>query len=53
MVSDQWSVVDVSTLLHAPIKSSFMVCEKISDAQGAFFKMSAKRKANSIRENRV
>ena len=42
--SDQWSVVDALTSLHAPIKSSFMVCEKTSDAQRAFFKVPAKHK---------
>jgi len=44
MDSSQWSVVDALTSLHAQIKSSFMVCEKTSDAQGAFFEVPAKHK---------
>jgi len=42
--SNQWSAVDALTLLRVPIKSSFMMCEKTSDAQGAFFEVPAKRK---------
>jgi len=45
--SDQWSVVDALTSLHAPIKSSFMVHKKTSDAQGAFFEVPSKRKGQS------
>ena len=44
MDSSQWSVVDALTSLHAPIKSSFMVRKKTSDAQGTFFEVPAKRK---------
>jgi len=42
--SDQWSAVNTLTSLRVPIKSSFMVCEKTSDAQEAFFEVPAKRK---------
>ena len=42
--SDQWPAIDALTSLHIPIKSFFLVCEKISDAQGAFFEVPAKRK---------
>jgi len=42
--SNKWLAVDALTLLHAPIKLSFMVCKKTSDAQGAFFEVPAKRK---------
>ena len=35
---------DALTSLHVPIKSSFMVHENISDAQGAFFDVPTKRK---------
>jgi len=42
MDSNQWSAVYAMTSVHAPIKSSFMVHKKTSDAHGAFFEVSAK-----------
>ena len=42
--SDQWSAVDALISLCLPIKSSFMVRKKTSDAQGAFFEVPAKHK---------
>ena len=46
--SDQWIVVDALTLLHALIKSSFIVHEKTSDAQGAFFEVPTKHKGQKL-----
>jgi len=42
--SDPLSTIDVLTSLHAPVRSSFMVHEKTSDAQGAFFEVPTKHK---------
>ena len=42
--SDQWPTVDALKSLRVPIKSSFIVREKTSDAQGAFFEVPAKCK---------
>ena len=42
--SKQWSTVDALTSLSAPIKSSFIVREKTSDAQETFFEVLVKRK---------
>jgi len=38
------SVIDALTSLQSPVRSSFMVCEKTIDAQGAFFEVPAKHK---------
>jgi len=46
--SDSWSAIDALILLHVPIKSSLMVCEKISDARKAFFEVPAKRKDQKL-----
>jgi len=46
--SNQRSAVDALTSLRVPIKSSFMVHEKTSDAQGAFFEVPAKRKGQKL-----
>ena len=40
--SDLLSAIDALTSLHAPIRLSFMVYEKINSAQGAFFDVLAK-----------
>jgi len=40
--------MDTLTSLHAPIRSSFIVHEKISDAQGAFFEVPAKHKGQKL-----
>jgi len=42
--SDLLSAIDVLTSLHAPVRSSFMVHEKTSDAQEAFSEVPAKHK---------
>jgi len=39
------SVIDALTSFHAPVRLSFMVHEKTSDRQGAFFEVSAKHKS--------
>ena len=41
---DPWSAIDALTSLQAPVKSSLMVCENISDVQGSFFEVPAKHK---------
>ena len=41
--SDILSTIDALTSLHTPIRSSFIVHEKTSDAQGAFFEVPAKQ----------
>jgi len=40
--SDFLSAIDALTSLHAPVRSSFMVREKTSNAQGSFFEVPAK-----------
>ena len=42
--SNYWSAVGALTSLRVPIKSSFMMCEKTSGAQEAFFEVPANRK---------
>ena len=42
--SNPWLAMDALTSLHAPIKSTLMVCEKIGDARKALFEEPAKRK---------
>jgi len=42
--SDLLSAINALILLHAPVRSSFMVHEKISDVQEAFFEEPTKHK---------
>jgi len=42
--SNPWSAINFLTPLHTPVRSSLMVHEKTSDAQGAFFEVLAKHK---------
>ena len=41
---DPWSAIDALTSLVAPVKSSLMVYENISDVQGSLFEVPAKHK---------
>jgi len=41
---DPWSIIDALTSLQAPVKSSLIVCENISDVQGSFFGVPTKHK---------
>ena len=43
--SDPLSAINDLTSLHAPTRSSLMVHEKTSNAQGAFFEVPAKHKS--------
>jgi len=45
--SDPWSAMDALTSLHIPIKSSFMIQEKIGDARKTLFEVPAKRKGQN------
>ena len=42
--NDSLFAIDALTSLHALIRSSFMIHDKASDAQGAFFEVPAKHK---------
>jgi len=42
--SDPWSAMNALTSLHAPTKSSLLVCEKIGSAHDALFEVPARRK---------
>ena len=42
-----WSVINALTSLQAPIKSSLMVYEDISNVQGSFFEVPAKHKGQT------
>ena len=42
--SDPWSAMNALTSLHAPIKLSLLVCEKIESAHDALFEVPARRK---------
>ena len=46
--SDPLFIVDALTLLHAPVRLSLVMHEKISDMQGAFFEGSAKYKGQKL-----
>ena len=41
---DPWSAIDALTSLHVPVRSSFLVYQGVSDAQGSLFKVSVRCK---------
>ena len=51
---DPWSAIDALTLLHVPMRSSLMVYQDVSDAQGTLLMVPARRKGqNQILFGRV
>jgi len=45
---DSWSAIDALTSLHVPVRSSLTVCQSVSDAQGSFFEVLARRKGQKL-----
>jgi len=51
---DPWSAIDALTSLHVPMRSSLMVYQDVSDAQGSLLMVPARRKGqNQILFGRV
>ena len=45
---DPWSAIDALTSLHVPVRSSLTVIQSVSDAQGSFFEVPARRKGQKF-----
>ena len=45
---DPWSAIDALTSLHVPVRSSLTAYQSISDAQGSFFEVPARRKGKKL-----
>ena len=53
---DLWSAIDALTSLHAPMRSSLTAYQSVSEVQGTFFEVPARRKDQKLilfRESRV
>ena len=45
---DPWSAIDALTSLHVSVRSTLTVYQDISDAQGSFFEIPARRKVQKL-----
>ena len=45
---DSWSAINALTLFHAPVRSSLMAYQSVSDVQGAFFEVPTGRKGQKL-----